>query len=130
MRPGKLVVAYFDQCLLHAHPLSHCTHSLYIYSLSTNGSTKVGLPLRPRLYHFRASLSRPSPPLNPDSLHQPVTYPQLPNLCITCDLIPQWPIDLELHPNALAALVGANLYHMLWVVAYRRYVICLGLFMI
>ena len=48
-----------------------------------------------------------SAPLHPDDLREPATLPPLTRLRIVCDLIPQWPIDLEFHADALAGY-GSN----------------------
>lgn len=39
-----------------------------------------------------------SGPLTMDELRQPATYPPITRLRITCDIIPQWPIELEYNP--------------------------------
>lgn len=70
-------------------------------------------------FHFDLSSPRFSPviwlgpgqvtPLTMDHFSQPATHPPITRLRIVCDIVPQWPIDLEYNPYQAAPSVPITL---------------------
>jgi hypothetical protein len=48
-------------------------------------------------------------PLSPEELAQPATHPPTTKMKITCEAVPQWPIELELEPMPVEGLGLANM---------------------